>query len=491
MKKIIFLLIAFVTMGITACEKNFEALNTNPNNPEEVSPELLMVNIIRGSVNSLVGDGFSSGNVLMQYMTQVREPGIDRYRIGSTGTWDDGYNNLRNVQSLYDIAEERGMDNYKAIAKIMRALIFSRMTDCYGDLPYSEALQGKKGINGGSPIYLPKFDTQEKIYAGLIQELKDANALLDPSKGLINNDILFNGNVQQWKKFANSLRMRLLLRRSNKVDPSADMREIVADPGKYPLMETVDDNAALKYVEAPNRFPLTGTRSGDIQYCRLSKTFADKLNVLQDPRLPVFFRPTPASVTAGNPKYAGVLNGLADADLGSDQVPLSSAIGSMYYVDIQVAVPAEGLIMLVSELKFLLAESVVKGYITGDAKQYYEAGIKASMDYYKSISGVNISATPDYLNQPDVAYNATRALELIGTQRWIAMFYNDWQAWHEWKRTGYPVLTPSKVNFNSDRIPVRFLYPSGVQITNRENYLKAVETQGPDDINTKIWWDRN
>ena len=97
------------------------------------------------------------------------------------------------------------------------------MTDCYGDLPYSEALQGKTGANGGPSIYLPKFDTQQDIYAGLIQELKDANGLLNASKELIQSDILFNGDVMKWKKFANSLRMRLLLRRSNKVNPSADM----------------------------------------------------------------------------------------------------------------------------------------------------------------------------------------------------------------------------------------------------------------------------
>jgi len=488
MKKILFSIVLLITLAMTSCDKNFEEINSNPNNPEVINPELLMVNIIRGSVNNLVGDGFSSGNVLMQYMTQVREPSIDRYRLGSTSTWDNGYANLRNVQNLLDIANERGLDNYKAVAKIMRALLFSRMTDGYGNLPYKEALQGKKGIDGGSVVYLPKFDTQDVIYAGLIKELKEANLLLDAKKGLIKNDILFNGDVLKWKIFANSLCMRLLLRRSNKVDPSADMREMLANPTTYPLMDVLAHNAALKYVEAPNLFPLTATRSGDIQYVRLSKTFSDRLNTLQDPRLPIFFQPTPESVTAGLPKYAGVLNGETDVNLGSNIVPKSSAIGLMYYRDIQVPVPAQGQIMMVSELKFILAESVVKGYITGDAKKYYEDGIKASMDYLKSVSGVNISATATYLNQPGVVYNATNALNLIGTQRWIALFYNDWQAWHEWKRTGFPVLTPSKVNFNGDRIPVRFLYPASTQVTNRDNYTEALKIQGPDDINTKIWW---
>ena len=488
MKKIFFPLIVFITVAMAGCDKDFEAINTNPNNPEVVNPELLMVNIIRGTVSNLVGDGFSSGNVLMQYMTQLREPGIDRYSVGSTSTWDNGYANLRNVQVLYNIAEQRGLDNYKAISKIMRALIFSRMTDCYGNLPYSEALQGKSGTDGGSPVYLPRFDAQQDVYDGMINELKEANGLLAASKELIKSDILFNGDVMKWKRFANTLRMRLLLRRSNKVNPSADMREMLASPATYPLMEAVSDNAALKYDIAPNLFPLAGSRSGDIQYVCLSKTFADTLNALQDPRLPLFFQPTSASVTAGSPKYAGVLNGQPDASLSGALIPTSSQIGLIYYKDIQVPVPAQGLIMLVSELKFILAESVVKGYITGDAKKYYEDGIKASMDYYKSVSGVNISATPAYLSQPSVAYDANKALALIGTQRWIALFYNDWQAWHEWKRTGFPVLTPSKTNFNGGKIPVRFLYPSGVQVTDRDSYTKAVEAQGPDDINTKLWW---
>ena len=488
MKKIFFPLIVLITVAMAGCDKNFQEINTNPNNPEVVSPNLLMVNIIRGTVNDLVNDGFSSGNVLMQYMTQLRDPGIDRYSLGSTSTWDNGYADLRNVQVLYNLADQGKLDNYKAIAKIMRVVLFSRMTDCYGDLPYSEALQGKTGANGGPSIYLPKFDSQQDIYAGMIQELKDANGLLSASKELIQSDILFNGDVMKWKKFANSLRMRLLLRRSNKVNPSADMTEMLASPATYPLMDAVTENAALKYDVAPNLYPLAGSRSGDIQYVCLSQKFADTLNAFQDPRLPLFFQPTSSSVTSGSPKFAGVLNGLPDASLSGALIPLSSQIGLMFYKDIQVPVPAQGVIMQVAELKFILAESVVKGYITGDAKTYYEAGIKASMDYYKSVSGVNISATPAYLSQPGVAYDASKAMPQIATQRWIAMFYNDWQAWHEWKRTGLPVLTPSKTNFNGDRIPVRFLYPSDVQVTDRDNYTEAVKTQGPDDINTKLWW---
>ena len=486
MKKIFFPLFIFLSAALVSCDKDFEEINANPNNPEEINPELLMVNIIRSPVNEMTSDGFYRGNILMQYTAEIREPGIDRYRLGSYSVWSNGYSTLRNVQNLYDIASEKGFNNYKGIALIMRALLFSRMTDCYGALPYSEALKAKTS-DSVAPVYTPKFDSQEEVYQGVIEELKLANQLLNVDGEPVKNDILFNGDVLKWKKFANSLRLRLLLRRSAKVDPSADMQEIINNPTDFPIMETNDDNAALEYVEAPNLFPITGERLGFFLQRRISKTLADKLNGLNDPRLAIYAQPTTESIDAGMLKYVGVRNGEEDANLGSDIDAKISAVGTIFYDGQQNPVPAQGLIMLLSELKFILAESVVKGYIDGDAKELYEEGIKASIDYYKSVSGVNIEATPEYLSQPGVAYSPADALELIGTQRWIALFFNDFQAWHEWKRTGFPVLTPSLVNNNNDRIPVRFLYPTDLQVTNRASYEAAIAEQGEDNINTKLW----
>jgi len=488
MKKLLFLFFIFVSVALMSCDKDFESINANPNNPEVISPELLMVNIIRSTVNDLASDGFYRGNILVQYAAEIREPGIDRYQVGSMNVWSNGYSTLRNVQNLYDVASERGFNNYKGIALVMRAFLFSRITDCYGALPYSEALKAK---DPDAPIYTPRFDPQEMVYQGLIEELKQANELLTVNAGeLIQNDILFNGDILKWKKFANSLRLRLLLRRSEKVDPSRDMQEILNNPTMFPIMENLGDNVALNYVEAPNLFPITSEREGFFLQRRISKTFADKLNELNDPRLGVFANPARASVDAGSPAYVGVRNGEEDANLSSDIDNKVSSVGVIYYNGQQVPVPAQGIVMLLSELKFILAESVVKGYISGDAKQYYEDGIKASMEYYKSVSGANIEATFEYLNQAGVVYTPANALELIGTQRWIGMFFNDYQSWHEWKRTGFPILTPSIVNSNNDRIPVRFLYPNDLQITNRENYEAAVTAQGPDDINTHVWWDQ-
>ncbi|CCH51553.1 hypothetical protein BN8_00482 [Fibrisoma limi BUZ 3] len=491
MKRTYFFIAVLAVLGVftTSCDNKFEEVNANPNNPEVVNPELLMVTVIRGTVNQMVNEAFSTGNVVAQYATEIREPNTDRYIWGSFDTWGNGYTVLRDVNNLYKIAEERQLNNYKGIALVMKSLIYARMTDAYGDLPYTDALKGKEE----NPIYAPAYDRQEVIYRGILADLVEANRLLSATGGMVRSDILYNGDITRWKRLANSLRLRVLVRQSKRVDPSAAIREILADPAANPLILTNADNAVLRYVEAPNLYPLTGQRSGFFFDRRLSKTLADQLNALQDPRLAVFAQPTAASqdaFTAGRGPlvYTGVRNGETDQNLGSSIDRTVSALGSSYYRGLQVAVPAQGLIMTAAEVQFILAEAAQRGWITGNASTYYTAGIQASVDYYRQMSGTNISVTPQYLAQPTVALTADRALEQIATQKWIALYFNDLQGWHEWKRTGFPRLQPSFVNNNSNRIPVRFRYPTNQQVTNRTNYTEAVKVQGPDDINTRLWW---
>jgi hypothetical protein len=490
-KNILAVLVLFIVFG---CTKGFEETNQNPNNPEVVNPELLMVTVIRSTVNQMVNEAWSPGNIVSQFSSEIREPNTDRYIWGSFSTWSNGYSVLKDVNNLYDIAEERGLNNYKGIALVLRALIYSRMTDTYGDLPYKEALKGKDD----EPVYAPKYDTQQEIYAGLLKELEEANKLLSTAGGVIDNDILngnnsYVGNPILWKKLANSLKIRLLMRQSNKVNPSQALQEILNNPTQFPIFQSNADNAAVTYVEAPNLFPITSTRIGFWRDRRLSKTLFNQLNITNDPRLQVFAEPTSESVTAfskgtGPLKWDGVRNGETDANLGSNIDAKVSTLGKMFYVDLAIPVKAEGLVMTFAELNFLLAEAAQKKWITGNPETFYNNGIKASVDYYRTISGVSITATDQFLTSEGIKFNPTKALEQIGTQKWISLFFHDLQAWHEWKRTGFPVLTPSFVNNNGNKIPVRFTYPTAQQTTNRENYQAAVARQGVDDINTKLWW---
>lgn len=146
---------------------------------------------------------------------------------------------------------------------------------------------------------------------------------------------------------------------------------------------------------------------------------------------------------------------------------------------------ARGVIMTYAELQFLLAEAAEKSLISENAETFYLNGINASFDFY------GITPAPGYFNQADVAYTATQdqLLEKIGTQKWISLFFQGLEAWFDWKRTGYPVLTPAVDNQNNDMIPVRFIYPIIEQSLNAENRAAAVARQGADDLNSRVWWD--
>ena len=232
---------------------------------------------------------------------------------------------------------------------------------------------------------------------------------------------------------------------------------------------------------------------GSFDEYRLSKTLSDRLIEFNDPRLSVFARPTVASVTAGRPQYVGVPNGLDDVSAlayngGAQNI---SRVGATYYID-GFGTPtdaslniARGIIMNYAELQFILAEAAQKGLITtGTARGYYEEGIKASFNFY----GLEVPA--GYLAQPGVAFEPANALQLIGTQKWIAFFYSGLEAWFDWRRTGYPDLRPGQSNLNNNRIPVRYIYPGSEFSLNRTAVEAAIATQGPNDLNTPVWWDK-
>jgi len=473
---IVFLLLILV--GAYACDNGFQQINSNPNEPEQVDPSLLLPEIIRGSVNNSVNYSMTTGNIVMQQTAKVLFGSIDRYNWESfAGYWNTYYNQLRNVQNLYTISKNSGDQNYEGIALVMRAWIFSQLTDAFGRVPYSEAIQAKQ-----NQVYAPAYDSQQKIYEGMLANLKQANDLLHPGSGnQVMGDILYDGDIMKWKKFANSLRVRLLMHVSQKMDVSSDLQEIFNNPSKYPVFESNDDNASLEYLPSyPNQWPVHTWRVGTFQEYRVSKTFVDTLKKFDDPRLAVFAEPTSNSVKAGNPEYVGVPNGLQDDEAAnyngspSDQ----STLDQRYY---QEPNSAKGLIMTYPQLLFLKAEASQKGLISENAEQIYNDGVKAAFDQY------GLQADQNYLSQSGVQFDPNRALEQIGTQKWISLFFTGLEGWFEWRRTGYPDIEPSVRNQNNDRIPVRFMYPTEEQSLNSENYKQAVEQQGPDNINTKIW----
>jgi len=510
-KHLISSLTLLLFLGILSCDKNFEEVNRNPNSPETVSSSLLLPNIIRNTANEIIGKGWGIGNVVMQYTAKIQFTNEDRYNWGPEGNpYSVFYNTLRDVNNMVLISGELGESNYVGAALVMKSLMFAFMTDAYGDLPYTEATGAKEGIN------YPKFDRQDVIYDGILADLERANELLGSTTEGLDGDILFQGDVTKWKKLANSLRLRALMRLSDREDPSSAMQAIVSNPDQFPLFESNADNAALQYLQdVPNQHYLYTTRSGSFDEYRLSTTMEGYLKGMEDPRLFAYFQPTNDSGAGliGEPEdYAGVPNGLADenaygyspsGDPNKGGSNFISRVGLLFSCltcsEFASPVGFQTILMGYPELQFILAEAREKGYITvGDAGTYYESGMRASFDYYEErlrVANLNVLAdavqpAPSYFTQDQVAYmgNQEEKLTKIGTQKWLALFFNGLEGWFDWRRTGIPEIQPGPAAF-IDSVPVRFMYPSSIQALNRGNYIQAVGVQGEDRITTRVWWD--
>ncbi|MBK6994652.1 MAG: SusD/RagB family nutrient-binding outer membrane lipoprotein [Lewinellaceae bacterium] len=468
----------------SGCTKDFDEINTNPNSPTAVNSGLLLPQIQRDMMNALTNETWGIGNIVIQHTAKNQFVNEDRYLWGELNNiWNNVYDNSRDIKIIIQQSEANGENNYKAVALIMKSWMFSLATDAYGDVPYSEAISAKEGQN------YPKYDDQESIYNGILSDLKTAGELLGTSSEAVAGDVIFQGRLDKWKKLANSLRIRALMRISRKRDVGADLRTIVENPATYPVFESVADNAVYTYASAaPDQFPLHSSRIGSFNEFRASKTLLDTLQSLNDPRMPIFFRPTPDTEGSGVPIYAGIPNGLNDVDAlqynGGPQ--FQSRIGTIYYEQ-AISTPglsiAKGVIMTYAELQFLLAEAAEKGLISSDAKTYYESGVQASFEFY------GLTTPSDYLNRLETAYTGSQQEKLskIGFQKWVSLYYQGLEAWFDWRRTGIPALVPGISNQNNDKIPVRFRYPIIEQALNAASYEAAVQRQGPNDLNSKMW----
>lgn len=463
----------------TGCDSRFEDVNSNPNEPEQVTPNLLLPNILRSSVNTSVNTAHTTGNLVLQYVSKVSfATEIDRYNWAGVGYWEAYYDDLRNVSDMIRIAQERENPNYEGVGLVLKSWIFSMLTDAYGRVPFSEA--NTPGEN--TPVY----DPQPAIYEGILADLETANDLIDPGSGqAIQGDILYDGDLLKWKKLANSLRLRLLMRLQEKqgqidINVEEQFRTIVNNPGQYPVFEGNADNAALEYLDSrPNEWPRHTSRVGTFRTYRMSQTLTDTLKTLDDPRLSVF-ADRPDSLDT----FVGVPNGLTDDasnEFNGGRAFQSSLNTEKYFEEPNAA---EGLIMTHAEVLFLRAEAAARGWTGDDAQSLYEQGIQASMAQYDQ-------SMPDgYLSQPGVAYptgNQQEAIDRINKQKWIALFYTGLEGWFNWRRTGTPDIEPSVENVNQDQIPVRFRYPESEQSLNAENYDAAVQQQGANNINTEMW----
>lgn len=515
MKKILnYSLLAVLLLFAASCEKGLEKLNINQTSPNSLEPAFLLNNaVIQTSfpVKSLV---FDIG-IVQQMVTP--NGGVlaganfnqDSRESTTSPLWVVYYENV--IKYTHDVIlrtkDLPARSNLYNMARIFQAYAFMILTDEYGDIPYTEA-----GTGYPEQLLLPKYDAQQAVYTDIIKELTEASAALNASGTIETSDILYAGNIVKWKKFAYSLLLRAGMR-IEKADAAKAQATVQAAFAGGVITDN-PDNAYMRH-DANFTQPIGNTLNGsEAANFYLTKPFVDQLKNTNDPRLhsiAIRFK----NATSGNGQTYGVADTTTDLTLqigmpiGKDNGTIGAAatadaIPSFYaYSQVDrrrmVKTAAPVFFVTAAQTNLLLAEAVFKGWITtgSTAEQYFSNGIKAHMDQmatYDAGSAVPASARDTYIAANPLG--AGTELEQINTQYWIASFLNGPEAFANFRRSGYPALTPNPYGQPSNPdVPNgtfirRLTYPTGELSVNTKNVNEAIGRQGPDKLSTKIWWDK-
>lgn len=473
--KIILTLFVF---AFTACG-DFDDLNVNPNKPVSVDSETLLTSALRQ-----VGEGILSntriGPIYAQHIANITYTDDDRYQAVQSdfSFWYTGpladlerLIQLNTDEATKDAATKSGSNaNQIAAARILKVYFFNFLTDMWGPIPYTNALQAEEGI------LTPEYDSQEAVYAALFTELEEAVAQMDGGAG-VSGDFIFGGDMDQWARFANTIRMNMAIR-------AADADETLA---KAKFLDAIADGVIesdLMYPflpEANNENPWFTEFRTRTDFA-LTEMMVNDMKSTNDPRLTQYADPTKNSVAAGNPEYVGMVYGLSTP---STQPPNVSFPNSTY-VKAQDAPLA---IYSMAQVNFAKAEAAARGWIADNPETHYKAAIKASWDQW-SVSYTEADFG-NYYNQAGIQWNNVNWQELIGYQKWLALFGQGYEAWTEWRRLDYPeLILPEDPLSPSGGIPKRLIYPTAEANLNGASYEKALQLLGgPDSDGTNLWWD--
>jgi hypothetical protein len=493
---------AVLVLGVGACKTDdLVKVNEDPNNPTSAPPQAVFTYATRIAMQRWFGSNPTNmrGPVLTaQHLAQVQYPDEDQY-LRLTGEVTDGSfintyaQELKNFQAVIDAGKELDQPLLWGPPQVMRSLIFGYVTDVWGDVPYSQALQG----DAADAVIQPAYDAQRDIYNGLFADLSEAvTAIAGAPAGSLTlggADPIYGGNSLRWQRFGNSLRARHAMRLAN-VDQNtarAQLTAAIAAPGG--LIASNADNAQMVWPGDgiyDNPWAVNNRTRDDH---RLSDRLMGQMLPFNDPRVPVYAQPTLADPTV----YAGMPNALTASEAGNYSLT-SSRPGRVFYSTDRFCAGCTGLtgarfpsfIMTYAEVSFILAEAAERGWITtGTAAGYYEQGIRASMEQW----GVtDAAAIATFLAQPGIVYvPGTEGLRRIATQKWIALYTDGVEAWAEWRRTCIPTTVVPGPAAVINTVPRRYEYSTREHSVNSANLDAAVARQGADEFTTRMYWDTN
>lgn len=475
-------LIFSILIGLTAisCTKDITDYNVDPKRPESVPAASLFTNAEK-NLGDLMSEVSSSRNLLKiwsQHWTETTYNDEANYDIigrdPSSRFWTLIYNNiLQDLKSAKEaIAEDALLPdedraNQLAIIDVIEVYSYQTLVDLNGDVPYTEALNVSENFN-------PAYDDASFIYEALITRISaDVATLSQGGASFGGADIYYGGDTSKWMKFANSLKLRLGMRLADVNEYESLAKKTVSEAYASGVFESADDSAIISYEgAAPNTNPLYDlfvlqNRGEDYVAGQTSVNYLLSVN---DPRIDNFF----------DNNVDGYKGGPIG---GNNSYPAFSHINP----NIVENPTYPGALLQYFEVQFFLAEAVERGFITGDAEAFYNEAVTANIVYYDG----TVAEAAAYLAQGEVAYNSANWEKSIGTQKWIALFNNGFEAWTEWRRLDYPDFLVNSTLTNLP-VPTRVFYPLDESALNETNYNAAVQNiGGSDDLYSKIFWDVN
>lgn len=497
---------------------NLEELNINPNGVDPASghPNLLLATVQTQLGKNVVGLGFGDlAGVVQHTQKDGWSSGHNDYDWASQGqSWTPYFEALRTNDEMIRKSEELDLQHHKALGLILKSYLFGMIADLWGDAPFSQALQGEKGDEASLK---PVYDSQRAIYMGILADLETANELLIGSGASIpaTQDVYYQGDIMKWRKFANSLSLRYLMRISNKeaAVSKAGIEKIVANPGQYPIILSPSEDTRMNYIGAtpenswPSNTVFDKSTSGNYNRIKVAETLVEALKRLQDPRIAVYAERIQIPLVV-EPTWADdrdeIINGVRhvaqniaddyetnwgeELNTAPDYIglPTSSPAGGAYNLNPDLAQGTlnphcsqlhpmykeavgellQARLMSASEVHFILSEAALKGWAVGDQQEHYEAAIKASLESWK------IGGSYDAYIAAGGKYNGT--LEQLIEQKWISSWTAASEAWFDYRRTGLPKLETGPYA-KRQAIPLRFYYMQDEILLNTTNVNNAID----------------
>ena len=473
-------LLTAIIFAFTGCN-NFETLNTDPARSSETQPEFLLANAEKRA-SDLMYDTYFNGRIgmeLSQYWMGTDKTSDGRFLFTNDGLWSSMYAgplmDLQEIQNYYDRHPEETNANQLAVAEILKSWIFHILTDVYVDIPYTQALKGDL-------IPQPVFDKGKDVYNALLVSLKkQIDVLSNPGSVAIRGDIIAGGNAAQWVRIANALRLRIAMRMADV--QGAEAKVVIEDAIKN-TFTAVSQDAFFPYNVATvtNRFPYNDVERPLVEFA-VTSTLVSYLQSVNDPRLPIYARPDDT-----NGKYIGKIYGTeanAPTMIGLSKPGVIAFSGS-----------AKGYMITYAEVAFLKAEAAARGMNVGAStpEDLYKEAVTASMTQW-GITDAKAIAT--YLE--GVPYKGGNWKNVIGTQKWLALYMQGIQSWMERLRLDIKkpngdvlFIAPASGSLDpevKDDVPKRLKYPSNTRTANAANSTQAATNIGGDSQATKNWWD--